>query len=187
MIESLTSRWWTFLVRGIAAIIFAILAFVWPGMTLLALTIVFGAYAFVDGIFALAAALSGWGGSRWWALLLEAIAGLVVAFIVWTEPTLSTVGLVYAVAIWAIITGVMEIVAGLQLREVIANEWIYVLAGIVSIAFGILVLRNPGPGIIGVAWTIGFYAIIFGLLQLGISYRLHHLRTAASSIHRTTT
>jgi uncharacterized membrane protein HdeD (DUF308 family) len=187
MIEALTNRWWVFLIRGIAAIIFGILAFVWPGMTIFALTIVFGAYAFVDGIFALAAALGGYGGSRWWALLLEGLAGLIVAFIVWTEPQLSTYGLVYAIAIWAIITGAMEIVAGLQLRDVIANEWLYILAGILSIVFGVLVIRNPDAGFTGVAWLIGVYAIFFGILQLGLSYRLNQLRSAAQTIHRTTT
>ena len=173
MIESITSRWWVFLVRGLAAIAFGVIAFVWPGITLLALTIVFGAYALVDGIFALAAALGGLAGSRWWALLIEGIVGLVIAFFVWTEPGLSAEALVYAVAFWAIITGIMEIVAGLQLRDMVTNEWMYILAGIVSIAFGILILRNVNAGALAVVWLIGAYAIVFGVLQLGLSYRLN--------------
>ena len=187
MIEAVANRWWVFLIRGIAAIIFGILAFVWPGQTLFALTILFGAYAFVDGIFALAAALGGWGGSRWWALLIEGIVGLVIAFIVWEQPVYSTVGLVYAVAFWAIITGIMEIVAGLQLREVINNEWLYILAGIVSIAFGVLVIRNPSAGSLAVAYLVGWYAIIFGILELGLAYRLNHMRSVAHTLHRPTT
>jgi len=186
MIEAVANRWWVFLVRGIAAILFGIIAFAWPGMTLLALTLVFGAYAFVDGVFALVAALSGLGGSRWWALLLEAIVGLVIAFYVWTEPATSATALVYAVAIWAILTGVMEIVAGLQLRDLINNEWIYILAGIASIAFGILVFRDVSSGATAIVWLIGIYAIVFGILECGLSYRLNHLRSATQSAHRAT-
>ena len=186
MLEALANRWWVFLIRGIAAIILAVVAFVYPGMTLIALTIFFGAYAFVDGVFALAMALGGFGGSRWWALLLEGIVGLIIAFYVWTEPVFSTVVLVYAIAFWAIITGVMEIIAGLQLREVINNEWLYILAGIVSIAFGILIIRNPNAGSLAVAYLIGWYALFFGILQFGVSYRLNRLRTAVQAPRPTT-
>ncbi len=185
MLETLANRWWVFLIRGIAAIVLAVIAFAYPGMTLLALTIFFGAYAFVDGIFALAAALGGFGGSRWWALLLEGIAGLIVAFFVWTEPTISTLGLVYAVGIWAIITGVIEIVVGLQLREVISNEWVYILAGIISIAFGVLVFRYTTAGAVAIAYTVGFYALLFSVTQFAVCYRLYQLRSVARRVHPT--
>ena len=182
IIKALTDRWWVFLVRGIAALVFGILAFVWPGMTLLALTILFGAYALIDGIFALAAALGGLGGSRWWALLLEGILGLIVAFLVWTQPTTSAISLVFLIALWAILTGIVEIVAGLQLRDVISNEWLYIVAGIVSIAFGVLVIRYPQSGALAVIWMIGFYAILFGVLQLGLSYRLNRMHSVPQTL-----
>jgi uncharacterized membrane protein HdeD (DUF308 family) len=185
MINALTSRWWIFLIKGFAAIIFGILAFAWPGMTLIALTIVFGVYAFINGVFALAAALGGLGGSRWWALLLEALLSLIVAFFVWTEPLMSSVTLVYVVAFWAIISGIFEIIAGIQLRDMISNEWMYILAGIVSIAFGILIFRNPEAGALAVIWLIGIYAILFGLLQLGLSYRLNRVHSLAQGAHST--
>ena len=152
----------------------------YPGSALVALTILFGAYAFVDGIFALFTAFTGVAGSRWWALLLEGILGLVVAFYVWTQPAYSTVALVYAVAIWAVLTGIIEIVAGFQLRDVITNEWLYILAGVVSIIFGILVFRDVDAGAVAIAWTIGIYAIIFGVMQLGLAFRLNGMRTATS-------
>ncbi len=180
MVQALANRWWIFLIRGLAGVIFGILAIVYPGAALVALTILFGAYAFVDGIFALAAAFTGIGGTRWWALLLEGILGLVVAFYVWTQPTFSTVVLVYAVAFWAVITGIIEIVAGFQLRDVIKNEWLYILAGVVSIIFGILVFRDVDAGAFAIAWTIGIYAIIFGVMQLGLAFRLNGMRTATS-------
>ncbi|MGB6985609.1 MAG: HdeD family acid-resistance protein [Candidatus Aquilonibacter sp.] len=181
MVQALANKWWAFLIRGIAGVIFGILALVYPGSALIALTIIFGAYAFVDGIFALAAAFTGVAGSRWWALLLEGILGLVVAFYVWTQPLYSTVALVYAVAIWAVITGIIEIVAGFQLRDAIKNEWLYILAGVVSIIFGILVFRDVDAGAVAIAWTIGIYAILFGIMQLGLAFRLNSVRKAATT------
>lgn len=185
MVETLSNRWWVFLLRGFAALLFGILAFVWPGITLLSLTILFGAYVFVDGILALAAAFGGLAGSRWWALLLEGIVCLIVAFFVWTEPLASTVALIYFVAAWAIVTGIIEIVAGIQLRDHISNEWMYVLAGLASIVFGVLVVRNLGAGALAIAWLVGIYAIIFGVLQLALSYRLNRLHSVATTIHGT--
>ncbi len=181
MVQALANKWWAFLIRGLAGVIFGILALVYPGSAIIALTILFGAYAFVDGVFALAAAFTGVAGSRWWALLLEGILGLVVAFIVWTQPLYSTVVLVYAVAFWAVITGVIEIIAGFQLRDVINNEWLYILAGVVSIIFGILVFRDVDAGAVAIAWTIGIYAIIFGIMQLGLAFRLNSMRKATTT------
>jgi uncharacterized membrane protein HdeD (DUF308 family) len=186
MINALSNRWWVFLIRGVAALIFGILSLAYPGMTFVALTIIFAAYAFVNGIFALAAALGGLGGSRWWVLLIEGILGLIVAFWVWTQPVYSAVVLVYAIAIWAIITGIAEIIGGLQLREFISNEWVYILSGILSVVFGILVLRDVGAGLVVVAWTIGIYAILFGLAQFGIAFRLNKLRSTAGAVSRPT-
>jgi uncharacterized membrane protein HdeD (DUF308 family) len=181
MVQALANKWWAFLIRGLAGVIFGILALVYPGSAIIALTILFGAYAFVDGVFALTAAFTGVAGSRWWALLLEGILGLVVAFIVWTQPLYSTVVLVYAVAFWAVITGIIEIIAGFQLRDVINNEWLYILAGVVSIIFGILVFRDVDAGAVAIAWTIGIYAIIFGVMQLGLAFRLNGLRKTATT------
>jgi uncharacterized membrane protein HdeD (DUF308 family) len=104
----------------------------WPQITLPVLTVLFGVYALIDGIFALSAATSPLAGSRWWALLIEGILGLVVAFFVFTQATISMGAFVYAVGLWAMLTGIMEIVAGVQLRDIVTNEWLYILAGIVS-------------------------------------------------------
>jgi uncharacterized membrane protein HdeD (DUF308 family) len=158
-------------------------------MTLVALTLLFGVFAFVDGVLSVVAALGSLGvagASRWWALLLQGIIGLIVAFFVWSQPAMSTAVLVYAVAAWAIVTGIVEVVAGIQLRDVVTNEWMYVLAGIVSIAFGIWVVRNPGAGALSIAWIIGVYAVVFGVLELGVSYRLNKVRTAIPTTVRST-
>jgi uncharacterized membrane protein HdeD (DUF308 family) len=182
MVATLSKRWWVFLIKGIAAIIFGILAFAWPGMTILTLTIIFGAYAFVNGVMALAAAVGGLAGTKWWALLLEALISLIVAFFVWDQPVMSAVTLVYAVGFWAVLTGILEVIAGVQLRETIVNEWLYVLAGVVSIIFGVWVLRNPVAGALAIVWVIGIYAIVFGILQIFLSLRLNGLKSAAHPI-----
>jgi uncharacterized membrane protein HdeD (DUF308 family) len=175
MIDALTSRWWVFLVRGCAAILFGILTVIWPAISLYVLTILFGAYAFVDGVMSLALVITGVGGSRWWALLLEGILGLIVAFFIFVQPLMGAAALVFAIALWAILTGIIEIVAGLQLRDLVKNEWLYVLAGILSIAFGVLVIRNPQAGALAVLWLIAFYAILFGVVQAALSLRLYQL------------
>jgi len=182
MLEMITSRWWIFLVRGIAAVVFGLAAAMWPQITLPALTILFGAYAFVDGVFALAAATNPIAGSRWFALLIEGLLGLTVAFFVITQPALSAVALVYAIAFWSIFTGILEIVAGVQLRDLLPNEWLYILAGIFSIAFGILVVRYPDAGALAIVWLVAFYAILFGITQVALSLRL---RQVYQKVHRT--
>jgi uncharacterized membrane protein HdeD (DUF308 family) len=184
MIEVLTSKWWVFLIRGVAAVLFGIAALAWPGVTLLALVVLFGIYALIDGVFAIAAALSGLGHSRWWALLIEGIVGLAVSFFVFTMPILSSLSLIYAIGIWAMLTGVVEIIAGLQMREFIRDEWLYILGGIASIVFGVLVFRSPGAGALAVVWLIGLYAIIFGLAQVILSFRMQHLHHAATTAAR---
>ena len=175
MLQEVTSRWWLFLIRGIIAVVFGIAAAMWPQISLPVIVLIFGAYALVDGIFAIAGALSPMAGQRWWALLLEGILGLVVAFLVFTQPGLSAAAFVFAVGFWSIFTGVMEIVAGIQLRDILGNEWLYILAGIVSIAFGVLVIRYPDTGALGVVYLFAWYAIIFGILQLALGYRLQKM------------
>ncbi len=186
MLAAVTSKWWVFVVRGIAAILFGVLAYVWPGMTIVALAILFGAYAFVEGVLCVAAAFAPFAGSRWWALLLEGILGLVVAFFVFTQPLISAAALVYTFGFWAIFTGIMEIVAGVQLRDVLGNEWLYVLGGIASIVFGVLIFRNPEAGAVAMAWLIGFYAVLFGLMGVVLGIRLQKLNQSAVTGARTT-
>ena len=175
MIEALASRWWIFLVRGIAAILFGVVAIAWPGISLVALTMLFGAFAFVDGVMAFGFAFTGAGGSRWWALVIEGLVGLGVAFFVLSQPGLSAVSLVYAVAVWAVFTGVIEIIAGVQFRDFLPNDWTYVLAGALSIVFGVLVMRNPIAGGLAIMWIIAFYSILFGLMEVFLSRRIKRL------------
>ncbi|MBV9277419.1 MAG: HdeD family acid-resistance protein [Candidatus Eremiobacteraeota bacterium] len=175
MINVLARNWWAFLIRGIAGILFGVLAFLWPGVTLLVLAIMLGAYALVDGIFALVAAFSHAGPSHRGWLIFEGVLGIALGILIWLFPLYSAALLVYFIAFWAIATGVVEIIAGIRLRKMVANEVLYILAGIASIVFGALVLRNPAAGAVAVIWLIASYAIIFGVLQIALSLRLKAL------------
>jgi uncharacterized membrane protein HdeD (DUF308 family) len=172
----LTRNWWVLALRGVFAIIFGVLAILWPGITLLALIMLFGAYALVDGIFAVIAGIASYGrNERWWAVLLEGIAGIILGVLTFLWPGITALVLVYFIAAWALITGVFEIAAAIWLRKEIEGEWMMVLSGIVSIIFGLFLLVAPGAGALGLTVVIGVYAIVFGILRLMLASRLRKL------------
>ena len=175
MLAVIGSRWWLFLLRGIAAIIFGALAFVWPGITLLALVTVFAIYAFIGGIFAVWTAFFGDDTHSRWLLFFEGLLGIVAGLIVWNYPLMSALAFVYFFAAFAIITGIAQILFGVQMRDVIKDEWLYILSGAVSIIFGVLVLRDPTSGALAEIWIIGTYAILIGILWVALSFRLKSL------------
>lgn len=173
MIDTLARNWWALLVRGIAAIIFGLLALLWPAAAGLALVILFGAYAFVDGVFAIISAIrAAEAHERWGAFLFEGIVGLVIAAIVFFEPRAAAFGLYVTIAIWAFLTGILEIVAAVELRKILPNDWLLLLGGIASILFGVLMIAYPLAGAVTVIWLIGVYAIVFGVILTGFSFRL---------------
>jgi uncharacterized membrane protein HdeD (DUF308 family) len=167
-----------FAVRGVAAVIFGVLALIWPGQALQALVLVFGAYALVDGIFAVIAGIAARGSfDRWWAVLLEGIVGIVIGFLTFFWPNVTALVLVYLIAAWALITGIFEIVAAIQFRRVITNEWLYILGGLLSILVGVLLFAFPGAGAVSLVWVIGIYAIVFGISEFVFAFRLRSLRS----------
>ena len=181
MATVLARHWWALALRGIVAVIFGLIAFFMPGATLYALTILFGAYALIDGVFSLIAAIRSAGrGEHWWALLFEGIAGVCAAAATALWPLLTLLVLVYIIAAWAIVTGVLEISAAVRLRRFIRGEWLLVLGGIASIVFGVLLFLAPGPGAVVLAWWIGAYVFIFGLLMIGLAFRLRRWSAAPS-------
>jgi uncharacterized membrane protein HdeD (DUF308 family) len=177
MLTQLSRNWWVVVLRGIIAILYGIIAFVWPGLTLEVLVLFFGAYAFVDGIFAIVAAFTNrTGHQRWWLLLLEGLVGIAAGVITFLNPGLAMFMLLYIISFWAILTGVLEIFAAIRLREEIDGEWKLALGGILSIVFGILLQFFPVAGSLVIIWMIGLYSILFGLLlvTLGLNLRQHH-------------
>jgi uncharacterized membrane protein HdeD (DUF308 family) len=172
-INVLARNWWTWLIRGIVAIIFGILAFLWPGATILAIGILFGAYALVDGIFAIVAAVrAAETQQRWWPFVVEGIVGILIAAITFYDIRITLLALYFTIAAWAFLTGIFEIVAAVQLRKHIANEFWLILGGIASILFGILMIWFPMAGILAIIWLIAAYAIVFGVIMIAFSLRL---------------
>ena len=169
----LARNWWTWLIRGIAAIVFGILAFLSPVGTILAIGILFGAYAFVDGIFAIVAAVrAAETHQRWWPLLIEGIIGIVIAAITFYDIRITLLALYFTIAAWAFLTGIVEIAAGVQLRKHLANEFWLILSGIISILFAVLMLWRPVAAAFAIIWLIGAYAIVFGILMIALALRL---------------
>jgi uncharacterized membrane protein HdeD (DUF308 family) len=174
LLRTMADNWWLVLLRGIAAIAFGILAFVWPVITLLTLTLLWGAYAVADGLFALWGAVAGprgHMGARFW-LVIVGLAGAVAGVLAFAWPGVTALVLLFFIAIWAIVIGVMQIWGAIQLRKEIEGEWLLILSGLLSVAFGILLLARPGLGALAVVWMIGWFAILEGCLLVALSLRL---------------
>lgn len=184
MLNALTRNWWMLLIRGIAAVIFGILAFVWPGATILAIGILFGAYALVDGVFAILATIrAAETHERWWPLLIEGIVGIVIAAITFYDVGITLFALYLTIAAWAFLTGILEIVAAVQLRKHLANEIWLIVGGIASILFGCLMLWRPLAGALAIIWLIGAYAVVFGFIMIAFSLRLRaHAAPPATAV-----
>src|SRR5712671_2820483 len=174
------SSWWSLVLRGVAAIIFGVLAFVWPNITLTALVFLWGAYALVDGVFAIIAGVKSYAdNNRWWMLLLEGLLSVAAGVLAFVIPGITALVLLILIAAWAIVTGAFEIGAAIQLRKYITGEWLLALAGIASVLFGFALLVNPNAGAIAVVWLIGAYAILFGILLVAFGFRLKGLVSRA--------
>ena len=177
MFTQLFRNWWHFAVRGVLAIVFGILALISPDSTKLALVLLFGAFAFVDGIFAVTTGIAARGYfERWWAILLEGIAGIVIGVLTLFWPNITALVLLYFIAAWAVTTGIFEIVAAIQFRKVISGEWAMILSGLMSVLFGILLFVFPAAGAVSLVWLIGMYVVAFGIMELIFAFHLRSLR-----------
>jgi uncharacterized membrane protein HdeD (DUF308 family) len=159
--------WWVLALRGLIAIIFGIAALVWPGLTILVLVAIFGAYALVDGIIAVIISLQERNSlRRWWVLLLEGIVGILIGIATFLWPGVTALVLLTLIAVWAIITGIFEIAEAFSGHGTVGQEWAIGIAGILSILLGILLIARPGAGLLTIALLIGIYAIIFGIMLI---------------------
>ena len=174
----LAKYWWLLLLRGIVAILFGILAFVWPGITLLTLILFYGAFALADGVLALINAIMGGNvGSRWW-LALVGIAGIAAGLVTFLMPGVTALVLLIFIACWAIALGIFQIIGAIRLRKEIDNEWTIGLSGALSVLFGIVLLVAPGAGALGLIWVIASYAIVFGILLVMAAFKLKQHQAA---------
>src|SRR5262245_8496159 len=166
----LVSNWWSVVLRGVLGIAIGIVTFTSPSVTLSALVLLFGAYAFIDGILSIASAFHAT--ERWGVLLLEGIAGIAAGLIAFAWPTLTATVLALVIAGWAIVTGVLEIAAAIRLRKEVHGEWLLALFGVLSIAFGILVAMVPLTGALAIATWVGAYAFVSGIVLVVLGLRL---------------
>lgn len=172
--------WWAFVIRGIAAVLFGLLTFFMPGMALLTLVFLFGAYAIVEGAFNIAAAFQRSGPRRQpaWVLGLEGAVSVVAGVLAFVIPGITALTLLFLIAAWSIVTGVLEIVAAIRLRREIKGEWLLGLSGVLSAVFGVLLMAFPGAGALAVVIWIGAYAVVFGAVLIALGVRVRNFTRA---------
>jgi uncharacterized membrane protein HdeD (DUF308 family) len=180
-LHQMARNWGWVLLRGVAAIVFGVLAFLWPGVTLLALAILWGAWVMADGMLALVTAFRvREQGRAFWPLILIGVLGIAAGVVAVVMPGLTAIVLLMFIAAWAIVTGALQIVVAIRLRREMVGEWLLALSGLVSIAFGVLMVTRPGAGALAVIWVIGAYSIFFGLLLAMLAFKLKGIAARAT-------
>src|SRR5436309_10329230 len=178
LIETLKRHWWVPVIRGVAAIIFGIIAFVYPGLTIAVLVLLFGAWVLVDGVFRVIGAIGHRASDPDWGFhLIIGILGIIIGFLTFHAPRITVLALIIYIAAWALMVGATEIALAIKLRREIKGEWFLILMGLLSIVFAIMLLWNPLPGALALVWLIGSYAIVFGILGIILGFRLRSLPT----------
>ncbi len=181
MLQTLAKNWWAIVLRGVFAVLFGLGAFFWPGITLAALVLLYGAYLFADGIMAVVWAIAGRAAGPFpWGVFLAGLASIVGGLLTFFMPGLTALVLLYLIAAWAIVRGVFEIIAAFHLRRELTNEWLLALNGVLSVLFGILLIAAPGAGALAVLWLIATFAIIVGVVMIMLGFRLKGLQGTAA-------
>jgi uncharacterized membrane protein HdeD (DUF308 family) len=188
MLALMAKNWWVIALRGVAAIAFGILTIVWPTLSLLGIVYLFGAYALVDGISSILAAVRGEPATRGHGLLIAIIgfAGVIAGLIAFVNPSLTVITLLYVIGAWAIVVGVTQVIAAYRLRKEIEGEWLLAIGGVASVAFGALILIAPGAGVLSLLALIATFAIIFGASLLALAWRLRKMHTEMGTGRQTT-
>jgi uncharacterized membrane protein HdeD (DUF308 family) len=179
MLGVLSRNWWLIALRGLLAIIFGVLALIWPGVTVQSLVILFGAYVLIDGIFELINAFSGRSSDVWWVDLLQGLLGIAVGILTFIWPDVTGLLLLYFIAGWMLMIGIFTIINAVRLRREIEGEFLLGLSGLLSAIFGILLFIFPFSGAVAIVWLIAIYAMIFGVLLIVLAFRLRGLRGEA--------
>jgi uncharacterized membrane protein HdeD (DUF308 family) len=173
--RTLARHWWVVLLRGLVAIAFGVLTFTRPAISLAALLLFFGAFVFADGLLHVWTAISDKERENRWLLLLGGLLGIGVGLLAFLTPGLTAIAVLFYIAIWAVATGLLDIVAAVRLRKEIEGEWLLGLGGLSSVAFGVVLLARPGTGALAVLWIIAAYAVAFGVILTLLSFRLKGL------------
>jgi uncharacterized membrane protein HdeD (DUF308 family) len=172
MLDALARNWWLIVLRGVFAILFGVLAFMWPGITLVTLILLYGAFAFADGILAIAAAIRGGSPApRWW-LAFVGVFGIAAGVLTAVWPQITGLVLLLFIAGWAIATGVMQIIGAISMRNEIEGEWYLIASGVLSVLFGAMLIMWPGAGALAMVLVIGSFAILYGILMVSFGLKL---------------
>jgi uncharacterized membrane protein HdeD (DUF308 family) len=178
LIETLKRHWWVPVLRGIAAIVFGVIAFVYPGLTVAVLVLLFGAWVLVDGVFRIVGAIGHRSSDPEWGFhLIIGILGIIVGLLAFHAPGVTALALVIYIAVWVLMIGATEIAFAIKVRREVKGEWLLILLGLLSIAFAVLLLWNPLLGAATLIWLIAWYAIVFGILGIILGFRLRSLST----------
>ncbi|MGD0473495.1 MAG: HdeD family acid-resistance protein [Candidatus Velthaea sp.] len=174
-ISQLSAKWWTFLLRGIIALVLAAIAFVMPVAMAAALVYIFAVYFIISGVVALVGGFSFNGVGHWWSLILMGIIQAALGFLMLAAPGAGPLALAYLFAIWMIMTGSMEISGAIALRGVVSGEFWWILLGIITLLFGFYAVLVPGLGILALVYTVGFYALLAGISLIAFAVRVKGL------------
>ena len=178
LVETLKRHWWVPVLRGVAAVLFGTMAFVYPGLTVAVLVLLFGAWILVDGVFRVIGAIGHRASDKEWGFdLIIGIMGIIIGFLTFHAPRITALALIIYIAAWALMIGATEIALAIKLRREIKGEWFLILMGLLSIVFAVMLLWNPLPGALALVWLIGSYAIVFGFLAIILGFRLRSLPT----------
>lgn len=173
LIAVLAKNWWAVGIRGVLAILFGLIALFLPGVTMLSLVLVFAAYAFLDGVLAIVSAVrAAREQERWGYLVLEGIVDIGAAAVAVLWPGITVLAFVFVIAFWAILTGVLELMAAFRLEFIDGRGWL-VFGGIASIVYGALLIVAPMIGAVVLTWWLGAYALVFGVSLVVLAFKLH--------------
>lgn len=175
--DTLSRNWWAVALRGVCGILFGVVSFLAPAISLAALVLLYGAWALADGVLAIASALRRRTGERWWVLVLRGSLGITTGVVTLFWPGITALALLYVIAAWSVAAGVLEVAAAIRLRRVIAGEWLLALSGLLSIALGVMLMLFPGTGALAVVLWIGACALVSGALLVALALRLRARRT----------
>jgi uncharacterized membrane protein HdeD (DUF308 family) len=179
-LPGLSAHWGWLIARGLAAIVFGILAFAMPGLTVLTLAIVWGAYAIVDGVFAMSYGFRG-KGTRRWAYVVIGLIGVIAGLVAFFWPNETALVLVLIIGFWMLGIGIFEIVYAIQFRRAIAHPWAVGISGLLSALVGLFIIVFPGAGALSLIWVIAAYAILYGILMIVAAFQLRRWRNTRSA------
>ncbi len=179
LVRVMADNWWVALLRGIAAILFGLMALIWPGLTVYALLIVFGAYAVFDGVMAIIVGFQRKSDDdSWWSWALDGFLSIVIGLMALFWPEATALAFVIWMAAWAVVAGIFRIIAAIRLRKEIEGEWALGLSGLLMVIWGVLMALIPAAGLLSLAWLIGVFTLLIGGVMVVLSFRLRGMRDA---------